>query len=250
MDPASSLLRDVGLAELALFLDVDGTLLDIAPHPDVVRVDPRLLRDLAAASHALNGALALMSGRSIKDLDELFAPLRLAAGGVHGAELRRCPNGSIAWQVPGQLTEDAWHALGRLLTDFPGSFAENKGVSFAVHYPVPGTDVPRLRRALASLADQVADPGQALQIVAGDAVFEIQLQGFDKGRAIACFMAEDPFRARRPVFIGDDEIDRPGFDKALALGGLAFSVGAELPGVSGTFAGPEAVRAWLHGLSR
>jgi trehalose 6-phosphate phosphatase len=235
---------------IGLFLDVDGTLLDIAPRPEAVEVKPSLLEDLAAAERALSGALALVSGRPIAELDRLFAPLSLAASGVHGAELRRRPKGPVALFAPERLGDDAWQQLRQLLAEFSGSYAENKGVSFAVHYPDPGTDIPQLRSALTRLMDRIAQPGQPLKLIAGHAVFELQLDGFDKGRAIERFMTDQPFHGRRPVFIGDDVIDRPGFDTALALGGFAFSVGIELPGLSGRFPGPGAVRDWLHGLGR
>lgn len=198
----------------------------------------------------MGGALALVSGRPIAELDRLFAPLQLSASGVHGAELRYRPGGRIASLAPGRLGDAAWRALGRLLTEFPGSYAENKGVSFAVHYPVPGTDIIRIEQALRRLMERIAEPGRPLKLIAGHAVFELQLGGFDKGRAIERFMAGEPFRGRRPVFIGDDEIDRAGFETALALGGLAFSVGVDMPGLSGTFSGPPAVRCWLHELGR
>jgi trehalose 6-phosphate phosphatase len=150
----------------------------------------------------------------------------------------------------GRLSDEAWQTLNRLLGEFPGSYAENKAVSFAVHYPDPGTDISRLKQALSSLMGRVAAPGQVLKLIAGHAVFEVQVQGFDKGRAIRRFMKARPFLGRKPVFIGDDEIDRAGFDAALARGGLAFSVGVEFPGLSGVFAGPEAVRTWLHELAK
>ena len=110
---------------IGLFLDVDGTLLDIAPRPEAVEVTEQLLRDLAAAETALDGALALVSGRPIAELDRLFAPLRLAASGVHGAELRRQPGGPITLLADGRLGDDAWNALSELLAEFPGSYAEN-----------------------------------------------------------------------------------------------------------------------------
>jgi trehalose 6-phosphate phosphatase len=241
---------DLSIGNIGLFLDVDGTLLDIAPRPEEVEVKPGLLDDLAAAERALDGALALVSGRPIAELDRLFAPLRLTASGVHGAELRSRPGGTVASLAPGRLGDGAWNALCRLLAEFPGSYAENKGVSFAVHYRDPGTDIPRFKDALSRLMERIAEPGSPLRLIAGKAVFEIQLRGFDKGRAIERFMTDQPFYGRQPVFIGDDEIDRAGFDAALALGGLAFSVGIELPGLSGAFTGPDAVRAWLHGLGR
>lgn len=235
---------------IGLFLDVDGTLLDIAPRPEAVEVKSGLLDDLAALELALDGALALVSGRPIAELDRLFSPLRLAASGVHGAELRRQPNGSVERMTEGRLGDNAWSGLARLLRDYPGSYAENKEVSFAVHYADPGTDIDRLKRDLMRLKDSIATPDQPLRLIAGHAVFELQLNGFDKGRAIERFMRDAPFRGRRPIFLGDDEIDGPAFHTALAMGGLAFSVGIELPGLSGRFSGPSAVRDWLHGLAR
>jgi trehalose 6-phosphate phosphatase len=249
-EPTQSMLGELNPRNIGLFVDVDGTLLDIAPRPEAVEVKASLLDDLAAAEAVLGGALALVSGRPIAELDRLFAPLLLCASGVHGAELRRHPGGAVTSLAAGRLGDEAWCALNRLLGEFPGSYAENKGVSFAVHYPDTGTDIARLKRALSRLMEQIAPPGRGLKLIAGRAVFEVQLKGFDKGRAIRRFMEGKPFLGRKPVFMGDDEIDRPGFDAALALGGLAFSVGSELPGLSGVFAGPDAVRAWLHGLGR
>jgi trehalose 6-phosphate phosphatase len=237
---------DLPAEHIGLFLDVDGTLLDIAPRPDEVEVSATLVDDLAAAEKALGGALALVSGRPIAELDRLFAPLRLCASGVHGAEMRRSPLGPIDCLATGHLSDDDWRALTRLLAEFPGSYAENKRVSFAVHYPLESTDAESLRGALSRLMARTAMPGKALNLIAGHAVFEVQLGGFDKGRAIERFMAESPFLGRKPVFIGDDKIDQAGFDRALELGGCAYSVGIELAGLSGRFTGPEAVRGWLH----
>ena len=233
---------------IGLFLDVDGTLLDIAPRPEAVEVTADLLRDLAAAQTAVDGALALVSGRTIADLDGLFTPLRLPASGVHGAELRRRPEGPVILLAEGRLGDEAWNALSRLLVEFPGSWAENKGVSFAVHYP--GSDIDRLEAALRSLMGRITTPHEPLQLIAGHAVFELQLCGFDKGRAIRRFMKQAPFLGRRPVFIGDDKIDHAGFETAVRLGGFAYSVGIEMPGVSGKFANPDAVRTWLHELAQ
>ncbi|HEV2186396.1 MAG TPA: trehalose-phosphatase [Stellaceae bacterium] len=241
---------ELSAGEIGLFLDVDGTLLDLAPRPEAVIVKPELLIDLQAAERSLGGALALVSGRPIETLDSLFAPLRLCAAGIHGAEIRRQPDGAVVSVADSRLGDGAWQALTQLLAEFPGSYAENKGVSFAVHYPDPGTDIARLQQALSSLMDGIAAPGQVLKLIAGRAVFEVQVHGFDKGRAIRRFMKAKPFLGRKPVFIGDDEIDRAGFDEALARGGLAFSVGVEFPGLSGVFAGPNSVRSWLHELGK
>src|SRR5580704_5494686 len=136
--------------EIGLFLDVDGTLLDIAPRPEAVVVTNGLRHDLAAAEQALGGALALVSGRPIAELDRLFTPLRLRSSGVHGAELRATVDGPIQNLAQGCLGETAWQELTQVLGEFPGSYAENKKVSFAVHYP-EGTDVAALRTALERL---------------------------------------------------------------------------------------------------
>jgi trehalose 6-phosphate phosphatase len=235
--------------EIGLFLDVDGTLLDIAPRPEEVVVSEKLRDDLIAAQQSLGGALALISGRRIVDLDHLFAPLRLRAAGVHGAEIRRNPEGATKSLANGHFDDTAWGALSRLLGEFPGAYAENKRVSFAVHYP-KFTDASALAATLRRLMTQIDDGAGQLQLLAGHQVFEIAQRGLDKGKAIARFMAKPPFSGRVPVFISDDEIDRAAFDMALALGGLAFSVGAEISGLSGAFTGPDAVREWLHGLTR
>jgi trehalose 6-phosphate phosphatase len=243
-------LHPAGLSpeQIALFLDVDGTLLDIAPRPEAVIVPRGLRESLAAAERRLDGALALVSGRPIAELDRLFEPLRLPASGVHGGEIRYTGNGSVVALTPGRLSDEAWRDLNRLLGDFPGTFAENKAVSFAVHYrgaPIgPEALAAALRRFIAARAEL------GLRLTAGLCVFEVTLPGFDKGKAIERFMATEPFAGRTPVFIADDELDGAGFDAVLTRGGRAFSVGTALPGLCGSFAGPEAVRGWLDRLSR
>jgi trehalose 6-phosphate phosphatase len=236
--------------EIGLFLDVDGTLLDIAPRPEAVEVSSGLVQDLAAVERRLDGALALISGRPIAELDQLFAPLRLRASGVHGAEIRFSPDAPVDLLTQDRLGSSFWDELNHLIGEFPESYAENKGVSFAVHYPVPGTDIGRLQRQLSRLMRRMDPAGETLRILAGHAVFEIQLRGFDKGRAIERFIEKTPFFGRKPVFIADDVIDRAGFEAAMALGGRAYSVGIELPGLDGRFAGPSEVRAWLHEFAR
>jgi trehalose 6-phosphate phosphatase len=232
---------------IGLFLDVDGTLLELASTPDAVEVPNALLEELSSVERRLAGAVALVSGRPIEELDKLFEPLRLRASGVHGAEIRYSPGGPSRSLTPHRLPDKAWRRLSHLLEDFPGAFAENKGASFAVHYRSAGEGADRLRDALLEFKKQFAE--LPLELIGGRLVFEIKLAGFDKGKAIECFMARPPFAGRRPIFIADDRVDRPGFEKALALGGLALSVGAKLPGVSGWFANPKALRHWLERLS-
>ncbi|MGB8842387.1 MAG: trehalose-phosphatase, partial [Aliidongia sp.] len=133
----------------ALFLDVDGTLLDLAEHPDAVVVPSTLRQTLIATEQALDGALALVSGRPIAALDRLFAPVRLRASGVHGAEIRYTPLGACESLATGELNDVAWRELLNLLAAFPGTFAENKQVSFAVHFRTAGGDETALQAALA-----------------------------------------------------------------------------------------------------
>lgn len=229
---------------LCLFLDVDGTLLDLAPRPVDVVVPLSLPENLRSAERRLNGALALVSGRSIENLDALFAPLRLRATGVHGAEMRFSPGERVRRDAAAALPADAWMELSRLLLCFPGAFAENKQFAFAVHYrSAPGVG-PMLKRALrVYLAER---PG--LVMMDGHYVFEIKRTVHDKGKAIEEFMKRQPFARRTPIFIGDDTTDEPGFVAARELGGQAYSVGRAAPRVSGCFAGPAAVRAWLADL--
>ena len=229
--------------EIGLFLDVDGTLLDLAPHPDAVAVPVGLIHALAAAERRLAGALALISGRTIAALDRLFAPLKLRASGVHGAEIRCGRNGAGRMPRERRMPPRAWPELVRLLDRFPGTFAEDKGAGFAVHYRMASCSAEELGAALAGLVAAFAS--SELELVGGNLVFEIRRPGFDKGTAIETFMTKAPFFERRPVFIADDPMDRAGFDAALAHGGLAYSVGRELPGLSGCFSEPAAVRAWL-----
>jgi trehalose 6-phosphate phosphatase len=231
---------------IGLFLDVDGTIIDLAPTPDAVEVPGALLAELAAIERRLDGAVALVSGRPIGELDRLFEPLRLRASGVHGGEIRYAPDEPEKSLSPRRLPKEAWTRLLRLLVGFPGAFAENKGVSFAVHYHLAGAFAAEIREALQHFLHEY--PEWPLELIGGRAVYEIKLAGFDKGKAIECFMARPPFAGRRPIFVADDRVDGPGFEKTLALGGLALSVGAKLPGVSGWFASPKDLRAWLERL--
>jgi trehalose-phosphatase len=140
--------KDLRPQQIGLFLDVDGTLLDLAPSPGAIEVPTGLRDTLAAAERSLDGALALVSGRPIGQLDRLFAPLRLRASGTHGAEIRQSADTPGKWLTQARLPERAWRDLGQLLDGFPGTFAENKEVGFAVHYQFAGADEVQLVAAL------------------------------------------------------------------------------------------------------
>ena len=230
----------------ALFLDVDGTLLDIAPHPAAVRVD-RGLRELLARLHAASGgALALVSGRSIADIEALFAPLKLCLAGQHGAE-RRDSAGRLHRQVRQPVgLRVAAERLGRFAAERPGLVLENKGLNIAVHY----RNAPACEREVADeFARIIAELGEDFELQAGKMVFELKPAGQSKGGAIAQFMHEKPFQDRVPVFVGDDLTDESGFAVTNKLGGHSIKVGAGDSVAAWRLPDPEGVRAWLRGVA-
>ena len=213
----------------ALFLDIDGTLLEIAPRPEDVRVPsdlPSLLRDLAAQR---DGALALVSGRPLAEIDRLFEPWRGAAAGLHGGELRR-PDGRLD-----RGPNPAAKALARLRSQLaalpaadPRLTLEDKGETLALHYRAAPECGPQIRRFAAAAAR--CEP--QLRAICGKMVVEFQPRGIDKGRAIAAFMAELPFAGRPAMFVGDDATDEDGFAEICRCGGVAVQVGPPAPSVA------------------
>ena len=205
----------------ALFLDVDGTLLEIAAAPAAVRVPAHAVTAIAAAYKRLSGALALVSGRSIADLDRLFTPLLLPAAGSHGAQ-RRTAAGVVVGRHDAERLAAARELLAPWVAAHPGTLLEDKRDSLAVHY----RNAPDLEPAARSAATAaVMAVGPAFHVQEGKMVLEIKARAASKGRAIEEFMAEDPFRGRRPVFIGDDLTDEAGFEVVNRLGGHSIAVG-------------------------
>ncbi|WP_299393183.1 trehalose-phosphatase [Pelagibius sp.] len=227
----------------ALFLDVDGTLLPIAPRPQDVRVPPFLLSLLADIQNRLEGALALVSGRCVGELDALFSPLRLSAAGVHGLE-RRKSAGDTA--TGGQ--EDVLKPLRQPLADFaeshPGLLLEDKGLAMALHFRQAPELEDEAERMVATL---LRNSGAALELQHGKMVLEVKPKGANKGTAVAAFMKEPPFRGRVPVFVGDDVTDEDGFEAVNRLGGLSVKVGAAGEATKATYRLQDeaAVHAWL-----
>jgi trehalose 6-phosphate phosphatase len=209
----------------ALFLDVDGTLLEIAATPQAVRVPVRAVRAVAAAHRRLAGALALVSGRSIADLDRLFAPLKLPAAGSHGAQ-RRTLTGVVLGGHDTARLEPARALLVRWAAAHEGVLLEDKGDSLALHYRnAPWHEVS----ARGAVAAAVAAVGASFHIQEGKMVLEIKARATSKGRAIEQFMAEAPFEGRCPVFLGDDLTDEIGFEVVNRLGGHSIAVGVDRP---------------------
>lgn len=205
----------------ALFLDVDGTLIDIAANPQAVRVPPPVVTLLSRLHRAAQGAVALVSGRSLDELDRLFHPLTLPAAGVHGAE-RRSADGAVH-RLPAPPLPERDAVLEALRTHHPGVVIEDKGVAVAVHYRAAPAAEGAVRAAVAHVVDRSAG---RYRVQAGKMVCEIVPAEAGKDRSVRAFMEERPFRGRVPVFVGDDVTDEQGFAAAAALGGFGVRVGA------------------------
>lgn len=223
----------------ALFLDFDGTLAEIAPRPDAVQLAPGLIGMLAQLHRALAGALAIVSGRRLDDLDRLLQPLHLPAAGEHGA-CRRLGDGRLCGVEPPDLTavRAAVHALA---ARHAGLLVEDKTAAISLHY--------RLAPELETLCQQtltalVADH-PALDLMHGKCVLEIKPAGTSKGHAIEAFMREPPFLGRLPLFAGDDVTDEAGFAAVQRLGGAGLKVGAGPSLARHRCATPQALQAWL-----
>jgi trehalose 6-phosphate phosphatase len=200
----------------ALFLDVDGTLLEIAAAPEDVFVPTRTVEVLESLEARLGGALALVSGRTIADLDRLFVPLRLPAAGAHGAERRSASGHATRREADPRALESARILLETWTDAHDGTLLEDKGAALALHYrgaPSLENDARRVAAEAAALA------GPRFVIQEGKKVLELKSRATDKGRAIAEFMGEAPFAGRVPVFLGDDLTDEHGFARVNELGG-------------------------------
>ncbi len=231
---------------VALFLDVDGTLLDLADTPDAVHVEAALLDSLEGASRRLDGALALLSGRPLAELDALFDWYGRPAAGLHGGELRG-PDGRT--QLAGDLAAFAGvraHAA-TLVGEVHGVILEDKQRALALHF----------RRAPAALgiAEQIASEllqhaGAAYTLQRGDHVIELKPAGVDKGGALAALMQAPPFRDRTPWMLGDDLTDEDAFAYVNAHAGISVIVGARRPTAAHhALPDPATVRAWLRALA-
>ena len=229
------------LRNTALLLDVDGTIVDIAPKPDAVRVPAALKDALSRLIAATDGAVALVSGRMLADLDRLFAPLRLAMVGGHGVEVRLLNSEKGRTLKAPQLHAELRRRLTALARD--GVIAEDKGFSVALHFrQAPDREKP-LRDAVAGMCTEDWSP--AIEILPGKALIEVKLAGFTKATGVRALMQHAPFTGRQPIFIGDDTTDEAAFAIMPEFDGLAFSVGRDVAGVAGHFATPARVRAWL-----
>lgn len=226
----------------ACFLDIDGTLVELADSPERVHVDPSLIRMLDRFARVSDGAVALISGRRIADIDRLFAPLRLPAAGQHGLE-RRSASGSVHWHGPPSSEVPRVFALARAwAATRPGLLVEDKAGTFAVHFRQAPHLAEEVRTFLQRLMQECAGD-YCLQ--PGKMVVEIRPESRNKGMAVAEFMGEPPFAGRTPVFIGDDASDEQAFSVVENLGGISIKVGAGATSARWRLKDVSAVRAWM-----
>jgi trehalose 6-phosphate phosphatase len=254
--PPDPLARPEAAARWALFLDVDGTLLAFQGRPEAVQLHASLRDVLAELAHRMDRAVALVSGRTLSDLDRLQAPLSLPAAGLHGLERRRADGASVQGQE-GAALDHIRMGLGELVGGYAALWLEDKGRALAVHYRAdPGLRdmVLACVRALCAAEGTGPDGGDGadggddadgLMILDGKMVCEIKPRHADKGSAIRAFMAEPPFAGRVPVFLGDDVTDEDGFKAVNALGGLSIRVGEGATVAVYRLPDEPAVEAWL-----
>ncbi|MBO0766919.1 MAG: trehalose-phosphatase [Hyphomicrobiaceae bacterium] len=228
----------------ALFIDIDGTLLDMAPTPDAVQVPPGLVATLTDLSDTFGGAVALITGRRVADADRFFAPLKLAVSGVHGAEARNGRDGGtalLAGLVPDGLTA----AVRDVAKARPGILVEDKGSGLAVHY----RNAPEQRTALKLELGRALGPWKGFAVRTGRKVIDIVPKAHSKATGLAWLMTLPEFQGRRPIMIGDDHGDEPAIRAAERLGGIGLTVAGEhFTPERADFMTPASVRCWLASL--
>src|SRR3989440_3023949 len=229
------------LDETAILLDIDGTLLDLMPTPREVWVPPGLSKTLNRLLERTSGALALVSGRALNDIDLIFAPAEFPAVGGHGAEMRVSAEAVVTNAPP--MDKELKRRLAAIAKLSPGILLEDKGYSLALHYRL----APHAEKAIYEAVSLIrADlPNAPIEVLPGKCVCEIKHSGFNKATGVLELMSHEPFKGRRPIFIGDDVTDEAVFGIMPDLGGLAFSVGRRATGVADHFDEPRDVREWL-----
>ncbi|MGI4941367.1 MAG: trehalose-phosphatase [Janthinobacterium lividum] len=219
----------------ALLLDMDGTLLDIAPTPDAVRVPDGLADTLQRLRSHLGGALAIVTGRPIEQIDALLPGIPYAIAGEHGGAIRHAPGTPVVRAILPDPPVEWIMEAARLVESHPGTLLEQKQRGFVFHYRAVPELGPLLREAALAL---IAPEADRFGLMEASMAWEVRPRGVDKASAVEALMQDTPFAGRQPVFIGDDVTDEDGMRAARAVGGA----GLRVPDV---FGGPAGVRAWL-----
>lgn len=231
-------------AECAYFFDIDGTLLEIAATPSVVFVDREMVDLIKQLFRACGGAVALISGRPIADIDALFSGLEIPVAGQHGVERRDAAGRVTRHPFPVDRLDEARSQLRDAVSLHPGLLLEDKGLSLALHY----RQAPNLAGYAQGLIRSVQQAlGAEFCIQSGKQVIELKPAGKDKGIAVREFMDETPFAGRTPVFVGDDETDEFGFAMVNRMGGRSVKVGEGATSARWRLRDVQSVHAWLKG---
>ena len=225
--------------QTALFLDFDGTLVELAATPDAVRVTPGVVATLKTLQHQLGGALAVVSGRKLTDLDAFLQPERFAAAAEHGAQ-RRNALGQLSGVAPVDL-QQALVAAQALVLQYPALLLEPKISSISLHY----RQAPELEALCLATLQAASQLSPGLELIVGKFVVELKPKSASKGSAIADFMQETPFIGRQSIFAGDDVTDESGFKAAQSMGGQAVKVGDGVTLADYRCPGVPALLAWL-----
>lgn len=226
--------------DTALFLDFDGTLVGLAEQPELVKVPAGLVGTLAELYRQLNGALALVSGRRLADLDGFLAPLLLPAAGEHGAQ-RRTADKLLVSAPPADLGQ-ILQAAQDLVARHPALRLERKNLALSLHY----RQAPELEALCLQTMQAAVQRSPGIELMQGKCVIDLKPEGFSKGTAIAFFMTEPPFAGRQPVFAGDDVTDEAGFEAVQRLGGHAIKVGPGATGARHRCDSVPALAGWLQ----
>jgi trehalose 6-phosphate phosphatase len=226
----------------AYFFDIDGTLVDIAPSPSEVRLERELIELIERLYKVTGGALALISGRSIADIDSIFHGMTLPVAGQHGIERRNARGQLSRHEFSLERLDEPRARLEEVAARHRGLLLEDKGLCLALHYrqaPALASYAHRLMRTVQS------EVGPDYTLQRGKKIVEIKPSGRDKGKAVTEFMAEKPFQGRLPVFVGDDATDEYGFAVVNSLGGHSIKVGGGRSAARWRIRDVDTVRAWL-----
>lgn len=225
--------------DCALFFDFDGTLVDLAPHPAQVIVEPTVPGLLAGLQAALGGALALVSGRPVAEIDHHLPSLQFAAAGVHGAE-RRAADGDLLREAAVSL-DDAATLIEALCGRFPALRLERKPGAMALHF----RQAPELEGLCVAAMQDALERSEGTALQRGKMVIELKPRGASKAKAVDAFMSAPPFRQRRPWFFGDDVTDESAFDYVQAAGGVAVKIGEGATRAAHRLPDPAALHGWM-----
>lgn len=226
----------------ACFFDFDGTLVELAAHPDAVRVDDALRDSLERLTRRLDGSVAIISGRRVADIDRMLAPLVLPVAGVHGAERRRADGTWVRAPLPSLDAASAY--LRTWCAQHPRTWLEEKSGALALHFRGADDLENPARAAIAAARALLGETDFA--VLAGKKLFELRAADVHKGAAVRAFVAETPFRNRRPWFFGDDVTDEDAFAVVRELGGVTVKVGDGASAAEHRMREPAELRAWLY----